>query len=224
MRPRRLADIHFVMWPAVCVETVLHSPPLSNPMFDCLLRLMRNHRLGTRWISFETRGYAEEIRRRLGARVIGTDRHEPHPDAPIRAIAEKLIIAPSDLSAEIRLFTRGKGADVVFDLVGGIMFRSAVNSLALRGRHIEIAATGQREVSFDLPDFYHNESRVFGVDTLKRDPTASAEILDALSPGFISGEYRPAPIEETCALAEAQRAYRKVGTGTAGRVVLRPQE
>jgi len=38
------------------------------------------------------------------------------------------------------------------------MFRSAVNSLALRGRLVEIAATGQREVSFDLADFYHNES------------------------------------------------------------------
>jgi threonine dehydrogenase-like Zn-dependent dehydrogenase len=56
--------------------------------------------------------------------------------------------------------TGGKGADVVFDLVGGVMFRNAVNSLALRGRLVEIAATGQREVSFDLADFYHNESRL----------------------------------------------------------------
>ena len=54
------------------------------------------------------------------------------------------------------------------------MFRSALNCLALRGRLVEIAATGQREVSFDLADFYHNESRLFGVDTLKRDLTASA--------------------------------------------------
>ena len=169
-------------------------------------------------------GAAAQIARRLGARVIGADRHVPHPDAPIHAIAEKLIIDPKDLPAEIRSFTDGKGADVVFDLVGGVMFRRAVNSLALRGRLVEISATSQREVSFDLPDFYHNESRLFGVDTLKRDLTASAEILDALSPGFISGEYRPAPIEETYALAEAQQAYRKVGAGTAGRIVLRPQE
>jgi hypothetical protein len=53
----------------------------------------------------------------------------------------------------------------------------------LRGRLVEIAATGQREVSFDLVDFYHNESRLFGGDTLKRDLTASAEVLDALTPG-----------------------------------------
>jgi NADPH:quinone reductase len=96
--------------------------------------------------------------------------------------------------------------------------------LALRGRLVEIAAPGQREVSFDLVDFYHNESRLFGVDTLKRDLTASAEVLDALTPGFVAGDYRTAPIETTCGLGEAQEAYRKVAAGAAGRVVLRPQE
>jgi NADPH:quinone reductase len=104
------------------------------------------------------------------------------------------------------------------------MFRSAVNCLALRGRLIEIAATGQREVSFDLADFYHNESRLVGVDTLKRDLTASAEVLDALAPGFDAGDYRTAPIDETCGLDDAQAAYRKVAAGAAGRIVLRPQE
>jgi NADPH:quinone reductase len=167
---------------------------------------------------------AAQIARRLGARVIGADRHAPRPDAPINAVAEKLIIGADDLPAEVRAATSGKGADVVFDLVGGVMFRNAVNSLALRGRLIEIAATGQREVSFDLPNFYHNESRLFGVDTLKRDLTASAEVLDALTPGFVAGDYRAAPIAETCGLGEAQEAYRKVASGAAGRIVLRPQE
>ena len=167
---------------------------------------------------------AAQIARRLGARVIGADRHAPHPDAPINAVAEKLIIGAEDLPAEVRAATGRKGADVAFDLVGGVMFRSAVNSLALRGRLIEIAATGRREVSFDLPDFYHNESQLFGVDTLKRDLTASAEVLDALTPGFVAGDYRAAPIAETCGLGEAQEAYRKVASGAAGRIVLRPQE
>jgi NADPH:quinone reductase len=169
-------------------------------------------------------GAAAQIAKRLGARVIGADRRAPHPDAPIHAIAEKLIIGVDDLPAEVRAATGGKGADVVFDLVGGVMFRSAANSLALRGRLVEIAATGQREVSFDLPDFYHNESRLFGVDTLKRDLTASAEVLTALTPGFVAGDYRAAPIAETCGLGEAQEAYRKVAAGAAGRIVLRPQE
>src|SRR3984885_13525020 len=37
-------------------------------------------------------GAAAQIAGRLGAHVIGADRHAPHPDAPIHAIAEKLII------------------------------------------------------------------------------------------------------------------------------------
>jgi NADPH:quinone reductase-like Zn-dependent oxidoreductase len=126
---------------------------------------------------------AAQIARRLGARVIGADNRMPHPDAPIQAIAEKLIIGAEDVPAEVRAATGGKGAEVVLDLVGGVMFLGALKSLALRGRLVEIAATGQREVSFDLVDFYHNESRLFGGDTLKRDLTASAEVLDALTPG-----------------------------------------
>jgi NADPH:quinone reductase-like Zn-dependent oxidoreductase len=169
-------------------------------------------------------GAAAQIARRLSARVIGAARHMPRPDAPIHAIAEKLIVGARDLPGEVRSATGGKGADVVFDLVGGVMFRNAVNSLAFRGRLIEIAATGQREVSFDLADFYHNESRLLGVDTLKRDLTASAQVLDALSAGFVAGDYRAALIAETYALVNAQEAYRKVEGGVAGRIVLRPQE
>jgi NADPH2:quinone reductase len=169
-------------------------------------------------------GAAAQIARRLGARVIGADLHAPRPDAPINGIAEKLILGAKDLPAEVRAATDGEGADVVFDLVGGVRFRSAVKSLALRGRLVEIAATGQREVSFNLPDFYHNESRLYGVDTLKRDLRASAAILEALTPGFLTGDYHAAPIAETCRLGEAQQAYREVAAGTAGRVVLRPQQ
>jgi NADPH2:quinone reductase len=169
-------------------------------------------------------GAAAQIARRLGARVIGVDRRAPHPDAPIHRIAEKLILDAKDLPVEVRAATGGKGADVVFDLVGGVMFRNAVDSLALRGRLVEIAATGQREVSFDLADFYHNESRLYGVDTLKRDLEASAEVLEVLTPGFVVGDYRAAPITETCGLGDAQKAYRKVAAGSVGRIVLRPQE
>jgi NADPH:quinone reductase-like Zn-dependent oxidoreductase len=169
-------------------------------------------------------GAAAQIAQHLGASVIGAVKQAPHPVAPIRQIAEKLIIAAEDLPAEVRAATNGKGADVVFDMVGGVMFHSAVNSLARAGRLIEIAATGQRVVSFDLVDFYHNEGKIFGIDTLKYDLTASAEVLDALAPGFVAGDYRAAPIAEIFGLGKAQEAYRKVAAGAAGRVALRPQQ
>jgi NADPH:quinone reductase len=169
-------------------------------------------------------GAAAQVARHLGARVIGADRHVPHPDAPIHVIAEKLIIGAKDLPAEVHAATNGKGADVVFDLVGGVVFRSALNSLAHGGRLVEIAATGQREVCFDLVDFYHNEDRLFGLDTMRIDLTASAKVLDRLAPGFLADEYRAAPIAKTFGLGGAQEAYREVAAGAAGRIVLRPQE
>jgi NADPH:quinone reductase len=169
-------------------------------------------------------GAAAQIARRLGARVIGADRRAPLSEAPIHAIADKLIIGAEDLPGEVRAASGGRGADVVFDLVGGVMFRTALACLGLRGRLIEIAATGQREVSFDLADFYHNESRLLGIDTLKRDLVASARVLEALAAGFVAGDYRAAPIAETYGLGAAQEAYRKVAAGAAGRILLRPQE
>ena len=93
--------------------------------------------------------------------------------------------------------------DVVFDVVGGVMFRDALESLAVTGRLVEIAATSQREVSFDLVDFYHNENRLIGVDTLKRDLTASAKVP-------VAGDYRAAPISGVHGLADVQAAYRSV--------------
>src|SRR5271157_50924 len=58
---------------------------------------------------------AAQIARRLGARVIGSDVRAPRSDAPIRAIAETLIIGAGDLPAEVRAATGGRGADVVLD-------------------------------------------------------------------------------------------------------------
>jgi NADPH:quinone reductase-like Zn-dependent oxidoreductase len=168
-------------------------------------------------------GACAQIAHRIGARVIGVDRSAPHPEAPIRAIAAQMIVGAADLPAAVRAATGGRGGEVVFDAVGGVMFRTALACLALRGRLVEISATGQREVSFDIADFYHNESRLFGVDTLKQDLTASAKILDALIPGFEAGDYRPPPIGETVKLAKAREGYAKVAAGTSGRIVITPQ-
>jgi NADPH:quinone reductase len=169
-------------------------------------------------------GAAGQIAKRLGGRVIGIDNREPHPEAPIRAVADTLIVGAKDPVAAVREATGGRGAELVFDTVGGVLFRQALAMLALRGRLVEISSTGTREVTFDLVDFYHNESRLFGVDTLKRDLLASAVVLEALREGFESGDYRPSPIAASFPLAEAASAYRQVLAGAPGRIVLHPQE
>jgi NADPH:quinone reductase-like Zn-dependent oxidoreductase len=58
-------------------------------------------------------------------------------------------------------------------------------------------------------DFYHNESRLFGVDSLKLSFEETAEILRQLTPGFEMGVFPP-PAVETFSLAEGPRLYREV--------------
>lgn len=163
-----------------------------------------------------------QIAKRIGARIIGSDRRQPRPGAAITEAGQSLVADGAEIPAALRNATAGQGADVVPDCVGGIMFRHALLCLARRGRLVEMSPTGAREVSFNLADFYHNESRLFGIDTLKLDQTESAEVLDALHPGFQSGDYRPAPIARRFALADAVAAYQAAAAGEPGRVVLHP--
>ncbi len=165
-----------------------------------------------------------QIARHFGARVVGVDRRPPPSGAVISGIADPLIVGAADVASAVREVTAGRGADVVFDTVGGVMFGAALGCVALGGRLVEISATGKREVSFDLADFYHNESRLLGVDTLKLGLSEAAKILEALRPGFESGDYHPASIAQTYRLADAVAAYRAVANGAPGRVVLRPQD
>jgi len=167
-------------------------------------------------------GAAAQIAKRHGARVIGIDRHQPQPGAPVLSAVESVITPEQDDPvAQLNELT-GNGADVVFDTVGGSMFETALRMLALRGRLVEISATDRRQVSFDLADFYHNESRLLGVDTLKHDLTASAVMLEQLAPGFEEGFYRAPVIAGTYGLEAAQEAYRLVAGGARGRIVLTP--
>lgn len=163
-----------------------------------------------------------QIAKRLGARIIGVDRRPPRPDSAICNTGVSLVANAADLPAAVRAATGGQGADVVLDCVGGIMFRHALECLAVRGRLVEMSVTGGRDVTFNLADFYHNESRLIGIDTLKLDLTASAAVLDAMSPGFDAGDFRPAPVARTFPLTQAVAAYQAVADGEAGRVVLRP--
>ena len=167
-------------------------------------------------------GAAAQIAKRHGARVIGIDRHPLLPGSPAAAAVEAAITSEEDDPVPVLNEITGDGAQVVFDTVGGSMFETALRMVAPRGRLVEISATDRRQVSFDLADFYHNETQLFGVDTLKRNLTASAVMLEELAEGFELGFYRPPLIETSFGLEQAEHAYRLVARGTRGRVVLTP--
>ena len=167
---------------------------------------------------------AAQIGKWRGARVIGVDRHELPPGSPAAAALDDfLVLSDEPLDSVVRRATSGRGAEVVFDAVGGPVFEPSLRSLARRGRQTEITSVGDRRVSLDLLDFYHNESRLFGVDTRHRDAVASAALLEALTPVFEQGAFKAPMIDRVIPLSEGLAAYDRVARGEArGRLVLAP--
>ena len=75
------------------------------------------------------------------------------------------------------------------------MFEPALRSLGVGGRHVVISSAGEPRVSFNLIDFYHNSSRLIGVDSYALTPRQIAEIANELRPGFETGALKLPPIE-----------------------------
>jgi NADPH:quinone reductase len=167
---------------------------------------------------------AAQIGKWRGARVIGVDRHELPSESPAAAVLDDFFSLEGKALDEVTgRATGGRGAQVIFDSVGGPMFEPALKSLGHRGRQVEITSVGDRRVSFDLLDFYRNESQLFGVNTLKRNATASGALLEALTPGFEQGAFKAPLIDRVIPLPEGLAAYEQVARGDAkGRLVLVP--
>jgi NADPH2:quinone reductase len=153
---------------------------------------------------------ATQIAKWKGARVIGADRRQP-----AKPLADESIdTSAEDLSESVLRLTGGNGADVAFDTVGGSMFEPCLKGLRRGGRQVEISSAGDRRVSFDLIDFYHQELTLHGVDSLKWELESSADILDQLTPGFDSGALTP-PVTQSYSLAQAKEAYETLAAGKA---------
>ena len=155
-------------------------------------------------------GAAARIAHQLGARVIGTARKASEiPAGGVLPVDDWIDLQAADLATAARTLTNGRGADVVFDVVGGAMFEQCLAALAWRGRQVAISSSPEPRVSFNLVDFYHNESRLLGVDSLKLSFEETAEILRRLTPGIEAGTFPP-PQVETFRLQEGPRLYRDI--------------
>jgi NADPH:quinone reductase-like Zn-dependent oxidoreductase len=142
------------------------------------------------------------------ARVIGADTSSnplPGTEAVVNTKSE-------DLRQRVLELTAGKGADAVFDTVGGAMFEPALQSLAFGGRQVVISSSGNPRVSFSLVDFYHNFSRLLGVDSYGLTPQQIGEIANQLQAGFESGALKPEAIE-IVSFEKAVDAYSRMAAG-----------
>ena len=127
------------------------------------------------------------------ATVLGTARR--HTDT-VRLRLLDYIDDLADLSAgsislpeQIRAKTGGRGVNVVFDVVGGSLFEPCLQCLAFGGRQIAIASSPNSKVTFNLVDFYHNQSHLMGVDSIQLSFKDSGRLLRSLLPYFESGDF-----------------------------------
>ncbi|SEI65042.1 quinone oxidoreductase family protein [Paraburkholderia diazotrophica] len=162
-------------------------------------------------------GAVVQIAKSRGCRVIAVDRREPDADSPAGRLIDHYV--PIDDNAARRVKELG-GADVVYDAVGGVAFETALKLAKWRGRVVEISATGKRRVDFDLIDFYHNETQLFGADSAKLGVADSARMMTELASVFESGRLQAPSIAHNFALEQARDAYAAVAGGTRGRVVI----
>ena len=91
------------------------------------------------------------------------------------------------------------------------MFEPALRSLRQGGRQMVISSSEQR-VTFDLVEFFENQSRLIGVDTGKLTGQDIAALMDVMSTGFNEGHLHP-PAITTWKLEDGAQAYEAVKQG-----------
>ena len=159
----------------------------------------------------------------MGARVIGTVRNKGDIPKPGTLPVDVWIdLEDSELAIGTRNVTSGNGADVALDVVGGAMFEKCLAALVHRGRQVAISSTSAPRVGLNLVEFYHNESRLIGVDTLRLGFSEAAKILQAISAEIEQGHFPP-PEVQPWPLERGPDAYREIDAGKIkGKIVLTP--
>jgi NADPH:quinone reductase len=87
---------------------------------------------------------AVQLGRAAGARVIAVVGDEEKAAVARTAGAHDVLVAPEDLVTSVRELTDGRGADVVYDPVGGDSFDAARRVVAWEGRLLVIGFAGGR--------------------------------------------------------------------------------
>ena len=93
---------------------------------------------------------AVQIGRAIGAVTIGTSRTPEKLTAASELGLDDAVLADDDWPEKVRAVTRGRGVDVILDLVGGPYLEGNQKVIAPRGRHIVVGVPGGTTAQIDL--------------------------------------------------------------------------
>ncbi|MFI6327109.1 NADPH:quinone oxidoreductase family protein [Micromonospora chersina] len=169
---------------------------------------------------------AVQLGKAAGARVIGVV-GGPEKAAVARALGADVVVdrRDTDFVEVVRAETGGRGADVVYDPVGGDTYQRSTKCVAFEGRIIVVGFAGGRIQSAALNHALVKNYSIVGLHWglyQRHDPAAVAECHRALTALADRGAVRPL-VSERLPLDEVAAGVQRLADGaTVGRVAYVP--
>jgi NADPH2:quinone reductase len=162
-----------------------------------------------------------------GARVFGTSRTATKLEQAVELGLNGSTVVKEDPGAFVdaaRLWTAGRGIDVVLDLVGAAYLEKNLECLATRGRMMLVGTTSGTKASFDFSIAMKKRLTIKGTvlraRTAEEKATATRLFAAQVVPLLADGIVRPV-IDGVYQLSEARLAYARLESNESfGKVVL----
>jgi NADPH:quinone reductase len=169
---------------------------------------------------------AVEIAKALGARVIAAASSADKLELARRAGADETVdYTQPDWRRAVEALTEGRGADVVYDSVGGPYTEPALRATAWRGRYLVIGFAAGEIPKIPLNLALLKERAILGVfwgEAMRRDPRQHAANLRQLGEWLAAGRVRP-PVTARVSLDGAVEAMARIARRQAmGKLVVLP--
>ena len=167
---------------------------------------------------------AIQIGKVLGARVIAASSSDAKGEL-CRSIGADATInyATSNIREQLKELTGGKGADVVYDPVGGDLAEPVFRSIAWRGRYLVIGFAQGAIPALPLNLALLKGASIVGVfwgEFARREPKANAAALAELARWYAEGKVKPV-IDRRLPMRELPAAYERMGSRTVrGKLVM----
>ncbi|CUH65397.1 Alcohol dehydrogenase [Thalassovita gelatinovora] len=167
---------------------------------------------------------AIQIGKIMGARVIAVCSSEEKREIALKTGADEAI-GYDNLKDQLKEMTGGKGADVVYDVVGGAAFDACSRSMARNGRLLIIGFASGTIPQFPVNLALVKEYAVVGVfwgNFTRAEPQVYADNMKELIGWYQTGKVKPV-VEGRYPLADAANVLTRVlGRGATGKIVLEP--
>ncbi len=167
---------------------------------------------------------AVDLGKQMGAKVIATA-SLPEKRAFLEQYGADLVLPPSGFREAVKEFTGGKGANVIYDPVGGDVFDESVRCIAFDGRILSIGFTSGR-----LPEVAVNLILIKGFTVMgvrageygRQFPAKGRENREAIAKLAAEGKLRPHVYAEV-PLAQTKEAFAMLSDRKViGKVIVRP--